>query len=164
VQVILALALIAGAFFFWRWLNPPPEKVIRARLEKLAGAISVKAGEGNIARVTAVNRAIGYFAPNVVVSLEGIPGAPDSIQGRTELQQMIMAGRSQLTGDVRFEGIFVQVEPSGTNAWAQFGAVAQVARDKQTYSQNVKAKFAKIEGDWLIVRVDGAPRMQLEPP
>lgn len=163
VQIVLLIALGAAAFFVWKWLNPPPEKVVQSRLEKLAEALSVKPDEGNIARVAAVNRAIGYFAPNIVINLEGIPGAPDSINGRTELQQAIMAARTQLTGEAQFNGIFVAVEPTRTNAIAQFTAVGRLNRQNESYSQNVKATFVKIENDWLIERVDASPRLQLEP-
>lgn len=165
LQIALLAGAVAGVFFIYKWLNPPPEKVILVRLEKLAASLSAKPNEGNIARISAINRAAGFFTSDIVVNLEGIPGAPDSISGKTELQQSLMAARARMSGDVAFDGIHIVVDAATkTNATAQFTAVGQLSGASERYAQNVKATFVKVEREWLISRVDAAPRLELEAP
>jgi hypothetical protein len=150
--VALAAAL-AGGWWIWTWLNPPPEKVIRKQMEKLSYALSSRA-QGNIALAAAVNRALAVFSNDVHINGEGVPRVGESITGKTELQQAIFAAKRQLEGDVTFEEVHVTVGPEKTNAVVTFSAVARLSGQNEPYSADLKAQFQKIDGDWLISRVD----------
>jgi hypothetical protein len=154
LQLILVLALAAAGYFLWAWMNPTPEKAIRKQMEKLAETLESKSGEGNIARVAAINKTLSFFAPNVHINGEGIPQVNDSIQGHSELQQALFAARSRLEGAVTFHEVHVIVAPEETNARVNFRAVAQLAGQTDPYSADLKAEFIKVKRDWLISRVD----------
>ena len=134
-------------------MHPPPEKVIRRQMEKLAVNLSSRA-EGNIARAAAVNRTLALFTSDIFINGEGMSRVGESISGKTELQQALFAASRQLQGDVTFEEIHVTVGPEETNAVVTFSAVAKLADQPQPYSQDIKAQFQNIDGNWLIARVD----------
>jgi hypothetical protein len=118
-------------------------------MEKLAEALEVKAGEGNFARVGAINRALSHFTPDVVINAEGVPHVTESINGKTELQQALFAARSQLQGVVSFQEIHVLVADGATNATVNFLAAARVSGQSEPFSQDFKAQFQKVDGKWL---------------
>jgi hypothetical protein len=154
LQLILICALAAAGYFLWTWMNPTPEKAIRKQMEKLAETLESKPGEGNIARVAAINKTLSFFAPNVVINGEGIPQVNESIQGHSELQQALFAARARLQGAITFHEVHVIVAPEATNARVNFHAVARLAGQTEPYSADLKAEFVKIDRDWLISRVD----------
>jgi len=161
VAIVALLVGAFGAYWIWGWLHPPPEKVIRRQLEKLTEALSAKA-QGNIARASAVNRALSVFTSDIFINGEGMSRVSESITGKIELQQAIFAAKQQLEGEVTFEELHITVGPEETNAVARFSAVARLAGQTGPYSQDIKAQFVKVEGDWLINRVD--PVNQISPP
>ena len=163
IAVVWLVAAFAGAFWIWRWMHPPPELVIRRQLEKLSESLSAKA-QGNIARASAVNRALSVFASDIYINAEGMSRVSDSISGKTELQQALFAAKQQLDGDVTFVELHVTVGPEGTNAIARFSAVARLSGQTDPYSQDIKAQFLKIDGDWLITRVDPVNPISAPPP
>jgi hypothetical protein len=153
LAILLLAAAVFGAYWLWGWMHPPPEKVIRRQMNKLADSLSTRA-EGNIARAAAVNRTLSLFTSDVFINGEGMSRVGESISGKTELQQALFAARKQLEGEVTFEEIHVTVGPEQTNAVVTFSAVARLVDQSQPYSQDIKAQFQKIDGNWLIARVD----------
>src|SRR5690349_16656168 len=109
-QVLALIAALAGAWLIWGWLNPPPDKVIRKQMEKLAVSLSSRS-QGNIALAASVNRALSVFANDVYINGDGVPRVGESITGKTELQQAIFAAKRQLEGDVTFEEVHITVGP-----------------------------------------------------
>jgi hypothetical protein len=160
LQIVLVVVLGAGAYGLWVKWHPTPEQAIRKTLNKLAENLVSKPGQGNIANVAAVNRTLSYFTPDVLINGEGMARVGESIQGRTELQQALFAARRQLEGAIDFADVHVQVA-SETNAVANFTAIGRLAGEKDPYSQDLKAQFVKVDGDWLIARVDA---ITLSPP
>src|SRR5689334_5220502 len=98
-QISALVAALAGAWWIWGWLHPPPEKVIRKQMEKLAYNLSARA-QGNIALAAAVNRALAVLSNDIYINGEGVPRVGESITGKTELQQALFAAKRQLEGDV----------------------------------------------------------------
>ncbi len=152
--ILVAALAVAAGYFLWVWANPTPEQAVRKQLEKLAETLAIKPNEGNIARVGAINRTLGFFTEDIVVNGEGIAQVNESIQGRTELQQALFAARQRMSGAVTFHEIRVAVEPGEIEATAEFTAVAELSGQGDPYHQNIKATLKKVEGDWLIQRVD----------
>ena len=96
LQLIVVAAIGAAGYFLWVWTHPTPEKAIRKQMEKLAETLVAKPGEGNFARVAAINKTLSFFTPNIYINGEGIPQVNEAIQGQTELQQALFAARSRL--------------------------------------------------------------------
>jgi hypothetical protein len=151
--IVALLAVAAGGFWLWNWFHPPPEKVIRRQMEKLAANLSAHP-EGNIARAAAVNRILSQFSNDILINGEGISRINESLSGKTELQQALFGAMRQLNGDVSFDEVHVIVGPEETNAVVNFTAVARLADQTEPYTADLKAHFLKIDGDWLIHRVD----------
>jgi hypothetical protein len=154
LQIIVLLAFAVGGYFVWTWTHPSPEKAIRKQMEKLAETLAGKPGEGNFARVGGINKTLSFFTPNIYINGEGIPQVNESIQGQTELQQALFAARSRLDGAITFHEIHVIVGSEATNARVNFHAVARLSGQNEPYSQDLKAEFVKLDGKWLISRVD----------
>jgi hypothetical protein len=154
LQIVLLVILGVAGYFLWTWTHPTPEKAIRKQMEKLAETLVSKPGEGNFARVAAINKTLSFFTPNVYINGEGIPQVNESIQGQTELQQALFAARSRLDGAITFSEAHVIVGPDATNARVNFHAIARLSGQNEPYSQDLKAEFVNSEGKWLISRVD----------
>src|SRR4051812_44395685 len=105
-------------------MHPTPKKAIQKQMAKLEETLATKPGEGNFARVAAINKTLSFFTPNVYINGEGIPQLNDSIQGQTELQQALFAARARLDGAITFHEVHVMVDPEATNARVNFHAVA----------------------------------------
>jgi hypothetical protein len=148
--IIPLLAIAAIAFGIYYWLFPPPEKVIRKRLTKLAEAISSRP-EGNISTMANINRIGSFFHPNVSITIEGFGQNIGSVSGRGELQQAALAARQRLTSiSVEFYNVEVLVAPSKTNATATATAIVKINDDANAQVQEVKMEFEKYDRDWMI--------------
>jgi hypothetical protein len=154
LQIVLLVILGVAGYFLWTWTHPTPEKAIRKQMEKLSETLVSKPGEGNFARVAAINKTLSFFTPNVYINGEGIPQVNESIQGQTELQQALFAARSRLDGAITFSEVHVIVGPEATNARVNFHAIARLSGQNEPYSQDLKADFVNSDGKWLIARVD----------
>jgi hypothetical protein len=149
-SIITLFAIAAIAFGVYYWLFPPPEKVIRKKLTKLAESISSRP-EGNIATMANVNRIGSFFHPNVTISVEGYGQDLGSVQGRGELQQAALAGRQRLGAiSVEFYNVEVMVAPGKTNATATATALVKLGNDANPQVQELRLEWEKYDRDWLI--------------
>lgn len=159
--IVSFLALAAIAFGIYYFLFPPPEKVIRSRIQKLAEAISSKPS-GNIAMVANVNRISSFFHPNVTITVEGFGVEFTSINGRGELQQVALTARQRLGGiSVEFYNIDVIVGPDEASATATATALIKIGGDNNPITQDVRLTFEKDGRDWLIR--SAVPQKSLKP-
>jgi hypothetical protein len=151
--ILLVVLLAAAAFGIWRFLFPPPEKVIRKNLAKLAAAVSENP-QGNIAKVANANRIASCFHAEVTVNLQGFGREVEAINGRSELQQMAMAAR-QNVGQISlaFPNIHVEVEADRENARAIVSVVVTLNQGTPI-AQDVKFGFTKVDRAWLIKSVE----------
>lgn len=154
LQIVLLVVVGVAGYFLWAWTHPTPERAIQKQMEKLAETLVSKPGEGNFARVAAINKTLSFFTPNIYINGEGIPQVNESIQGQTELQQALFAARARLDGAITFSEVHVIVGPEATNARVNFHAIARLSGQNEPYSQDLKAEFINSDGKWLIARVD----------
>lgn len=160
--IITLVAIAAIGFGIYYWLFPPPEKVIRKRLTKLAEAISAKP-QGNISTMANVNRIGSYFHPNVSITVEGFGQNLGSVQGRGELQQTALAARQRLSAiSVEFYNVEVLVAPSKTNATATATAIVKINDDANAQVQELKFEFETFDREWLIRSASPAPSKSLK--
>lgn len=146
---VLAVAAIAAAWWLW----PTETRRVRARLTALADAVSVPAGETDLARVARLAALARLLAPDV--TLEG-PNGATVIRGRETV--VGIATRLGSTGGattIELTDIAVALDASATSA----SATATVrARDTKPTAiegvtgETVRIDLARISGDWLVTR------------
>jgi hypothetical protein len=155
LRALLLAAIVALGVWLWHGLFPSEEKVIRQHLAELAQSASFSGKEGSLARLGSVAEVGGYFSPNVEVSFD-LPGQGHfDITGRDEI--MALAARaSDLPGGVKveFPDVTIKISADKQAATANLTARAQQGGDRDFSVQEMKFTLKKINGKWLIVRVE----------
>jgi hypothetical protein len=85
-----------------------------------------------------------------------IPGhSTQTINGRDDLLSAVAGARSAVHGfNVEFFDILVTVAPDQNSAVANLTAKGNVPAEKDFYVQELKFLLKKVEGQWLIFRVE----------
>lgn len=153
---VCLLAAVAGlSFWLWTVFFPNPETVIRKRLEKVAKMVSFNSNEGNIAKAANVLQLSGYFATNIQIVVDTPAQSQQTLTGRDELTQAALAARNMLKGlNVDFLDQTVTVAPDKSSATVSLTGRARVPGDRDLLVQEMKFHLQKIEGEWLIDRVE----------
>lgn len=155
IRVCLIAAVAGLAFWLWTIFFPNPEKVIRQRLDKVAKLVSFNSNEGNIARAANVMQLTGYFATNIQIVVDTPAQSQQTLSGRDELTQAALAARNMLKGlDVDFLDQTVTLAPDKLSATVSLTAKARVPGDRDLLVQEMKFFLEKMDGSWLIVRVE----------
>jgi len=154
-RLLLATAVLALAARAWVYYHPSPESLIRRQLDAAARAASFGPNEGYLARLASAERLAQFFATNVQVILD-IPGGPDhSLTGREEVQQAALAARSSARAlTVSFPDATILVHAGNESALANVTLQAHVAGEPDRIVQEMKIAFRKIDGSWLITKVE----------
>ena len=160
--IVTVFAIAAIGFGIYYWLFPPPEKVIRKKLTKLAEAISSKP-EGNISTMANVNRIGSFFHPNVTISVEGYGVELGAVNGRGELQQAALAARQRLGAiSVEFYNVEVLVGAGKTNATATATVLVKINNDPNAQVQEIKLEWEKYDRDWMIRSATPSKSLKLQ--
>jgi hypothetical protein len=153
---ILLLAALAGlGYWLWTAFFPGDEAVVRKRVSRIATLMTFDSGEGNIARLANVEELANLFAADVeiVVDLQGYP--EELLTGRAELRQRAMAARMAVSGmTVTFLDWSVTLSQDKREAVVNLTGEVRMSRDRERHVQELKFRLRKIEGTWLIVRVE----------
>jgi len=156
VRRILALiALLALGLWLWSVLFPSPEKVIRKQLATVAQVASFPGNEGPLTKARNAAKLADFFSTDAQVAFD-VPGHGQQVlTGRNEIQQTALAARSALASlAVEFLDVNVTVAADKQSAEVDLTARAKVGGETSAYVQEMKFVFKKIEGQWLIVRVE----------
>ena len=155
LRFLLLAVLLALGLWLWTLLFPAPEKVIRQRLTRLAGAVSFSHGEGQVTRLAGASNLAGYFSTNVDVDID-IPGhIHHSFIGREEITQAALAARSAYGSlTVKFPDIRVTVAPDRQSAVANLTVEASISGEPDPIVQEMKFTLQKADGEWLITRIE----------
>jgi hypothetical protein len=155
LRLVLLAALVALGIWLWSVWFPGPETVIRQRLAKLARTASFAPGEGNLAKLAAVENVASYFATNVEVDIN-VPGrVQHTLLGRAEIRQAALGARERLRGlQVKIPDVTVTVAPDKQSAVADLTIEVQIVGENDTVVQEMKFTFQKTEDGWLIRRVE----------
>jgi hypothetical protein len=148
--------VVLGLVGYWLYgkLFPGDEKVIRALIANAATTASFQPGEGNFARMKAVSDLMGYFTPDVSISLEGVPSEGREIDGIGQLRELAVAARTRLrSADVSFSDVYVEVDSGGETATARVIGHAQISGMDQPWYQELKVSLRKLDGKWKVARV-----------
>lgn len=159
MKIFIRLCLLAalGALGFWLWtvFFPSPETVIRKHINKVAELLTFDSKEGQFARLANVQELTGFFSPDVEIVVDTPAHGRETMSGREELSQKAMGARMVLGGlQVDFVDLNVTLNAGGTEATVLLTGRASVAGDRDQFVQELKFTLRKIDGDWLIVRIE----------
>jgi hypothetical protein len=155
LRVLSVAALVAVGVWLWTVLFPSPEKVIRQRLATVAKRASFTADESALARLADAESLAGYFSTNVEIDLD-VPGRFQlTITGRDEVTQHAAAADSMVSSlSVKFLDVTLTIGPDKQSAVADFTVEARAGGDPDLIVQEMKFTLRKIDGQWLITRVE----------
>lgn len=155
IQIVLALAIIGLAIWGWTTIHPSPEKIVRARLNDLAKALSFKSGSGALAQAYNAQKASEFFTPDVEVEVNLTGFEPIALHGRDEVMQIAMAARSRLTSlQVEFLDMNVTIGPDGQSAKVNLTGKGTVTGERDISAQEFNFNLKKVDGKWLIYHVE----------
>ena len=154
-RIILFAALAALGIWLWMVLFPSPEKVIRKRLTELARTASSSPGESDLARLAAAHSVAGFFSTNVELAVQLPELSQHSSLDHEEITQAALMARSRAGGlKVKFPDINVTVAPDKQSAVADLTVQANISGETDSIVQEMKFTLQKIDGQWLITRVE----------
>ena len=155
IRIVLVIALAGLGVWLWTVLFPSPEKVIRRRLLELACAVSSPGNESDLARLAAARRVAGYFSTNVELNIESPRFGRHNFTDREEITQAVYYARSHPGGvRVTFPDVNVTVAPDRQSADVELTVEARLGGDPDTTVQAMKFTLRRVDGQWLITRVE----------
>lgn len=155
IRIAAGAILIALCVWGWLVLFPSPERVIRTRLKDLAKTASFSGKEGPLAKAYNAEKLSGYFAPDVTVVVD-VPGhGAQTFEGRDTVLQAALAARQNLSG-LKVEFLDINVTLGGDKQFATVNLTGKgtVPGESDYFVQEMKFGFKKIDGKWLITRVE----------
>jgi hypothetical protein len=155
LRLVLLAALIAASVWFWTFLFPSPEKIIRKRLVQVAAEASFNSGENPFVIAARSENLASRFSTNVEVNLNPPGFERQEFSGRAEITQAAAGARVRLGSlKVEFPDVSVTVAPDKQSAVADVAVKFEASGEKGSNLQEVKFTFQKMDGDWLITRVE----------
>jgi hypothetical protein len=151
---ILILLGVAG-FLGWRHFFPDPQTVIRQRLRDLAQAASFTPKESSLAKLSNTQRLMSFCTTDVEISIDSPNRGRQTMAGREELLQAALAVRNFLSSlTVEFVDINVTLGSDRKSAIAELTAKGKLPADNDMFVQELKFTLKKLDGDWLIRKID----------
>jgi len=149
------LALLALAVWLWSVLFPSPEKIIRKQLAAIAQVASFAGNEGPLTKARNAAKLADFFSGDALVTFDAPGHGQQVLTGRNEIQQTALGARSGLASlAVEFFDVNVTLAADKQSATVDLTARARVGGEASAYVQEMKFVFKKIEGRWLITRVE----------
>jgi hypothetical protein len=162
IQVCLALAVVGLAVWLWTVLSPTPEKVVRSRLNALAKAISFKSGTSTITKAYRAQKAAEFFTTDVDVEVNLTGLEPISLHGRDEVIQIAMTAQAHVTSlKVEFPDMNVTFGADGQTAKVNLTGKATIPGERDVSAQEFNFYLKKVDGKWLIYRVETVKTLSL---
>jgi hypothetical protein len=131
------------------------------RISSLATTATVSASDGNITRAAKVSSLTGYFSTDVEVQVEGPELGRRTITGRDEIREIAAGGMANVSSiKVQFDDATAHVAPDKQSA--EVNCTARVtAKDSKDFGiQELQFQLKKIDGDWLITKVETVKTLQ----
>lgn len=154
-RLVMLAAAAAACVWFWTVLFPGPEKMIRKQLASVAAEASFNGGENPLIAANRAENFASRFGTNVEININLQEHGQHDFVGRADIMQAVAGVRSRLNSlKVEFLDVSVAVGPDKQSATANLTVKAETADDKNFLVQEMKITLQKIEGDWLITRVE----------
>lgn len=154
-RLILLAALIAVGVWLWTVIFPSPEKIIRKRLAQVAAGVSFRAGENPLIAAARAENLANRFSTNVEVNVNVEGRGGHEFVGRSQIEQAAVAAHREWRSlKVTFPDVSVTMAPDKQSAVADAAVEVRTPGEKDLNVQEVRFTFRKIDGDWLITRVE----------
>lgn len=159
----LFLIVLGAVLGVWLWtiLAPNPDRVIRKRLAQVAQAASFAPGSSYLSNLAGAQRLADFFATNVEVRID-VPGhETQRLSSREELFQTDLGARAAVKSlSVSIPDVTLIIQPDKKSAIADLTLEAKIAGDSDMMIQELKLTLKKIDGTWLITRVETVQTLQ----
>jgi hypothetical protein len=155
-RFLLALALIGlGAWLWWTFF-PGAERAIRAQVAALAKTVSFKPSDGNVPKGIKAMKLLDFFTADVVIKLKPKGFEPLELDGREAIRESepLLYYKGPRGLEVKFLDVKLTLGPDRQTAIAYLTCQATVAGEGDFYVQELELMFKKVDGAWLIYRVE----------
>jgi hypothetical protein len=155
IRLLLVALCAALGFLVWRVISSTPEQVIRKRMIELARLASFPPNEAPMAKLANSRKLASFFTSDVEITID-LPGrSQQTVSGRDEVLQAAIGARSLPGGiQVDFPDVKVTLGADKQSATVNLTAKGNVGGDRDNLLQELKLTLKKIEGNWLINRVE----------
>jgi hypothetical protein len=155
LRLFLLVVVVALGAWAWIALHPSPERLIRRQLEGVARAASFGSNQGYLSKLSGAQGLADFFSTNVEINID-VPGhEARRLAGREDIQQAALASRAAVQSlIVTFPDITVIVNADKESAVADLILRAQVGGEQDAVVQEMKVTLRKINGQWLIIKVE----------
>jgi hypothetical protein len=155
VRLLMLAGLIALGYWAWTAAFPNPRKVVWHRLEKLAQLASFPPNEGQLAKLANVQKIAGYFSDQVTVNVDVSGVEKVEYNNREDLIQALQGARMATSSvKAKFLGPKIEMTPGNLEAIVGVALTADVSGEQNALVVDLKIEMKKIDGDWLITRVE----------
>ena len=155
LRLLLVAALVALGFWLWTILFPSPEKLIRKRIAEVARLASIAPGEGLLTQGLRIKSLITCFDPQAELTFD-VPGRSQyTITGRDEMTEFAGAARGTYRSPkVELLDPNLALSPDKQSAVVDLTARVKLPDERDFIVQEMKFSLKKINGEWLIIRVE----------
>jgi len=160
-RLILVVILAALGFWLYTVFFPNLEKVVLKRVASLAKTVTVTPNDGNITRAAKVSSIISYFSTDAEIHVEGPEIGNKSITGRDEIREIAAGGMANVSSlSVQFDDATAHIGADKQSAEVDCTARVSVKDSKDFGIQELHIQLKKIDGDWLITKVETVKTLQ----
>ena len=155
IRLILLAAALALGCWLWSGFFPGPEKAIRKKMSALAETATLDGQANAFARVAKALSFQSYFSSNAVIVVDVPELGAHTLNSRFEIVEQSNLAFAALPGmKVSFHDTTVRIGSDQQTAEVNCTVQVMVGREKDFGVQELRFRFEKINGDWLITRVE----------
>jgi hypothetical protein len=153
-QVIGVLVLLVAVFYVSRILFPDDAVVIRNLLHEMAEEASFAGEETPLAKVSKAGKLAGYFTVDARIEVKPFGFQQMLITGRTEIREAVIGARTIASSlEITLDRVDIVVAEDRSSASVAMGATVRSSRQAEPWNQVFDVEMKRVEGDWLINRV-----------
>ena len=153
--MVFAGFLVVLGGWGWQYVFPKPEVVIRKRMLELARTVSFQAGDGNLSKLSSAQKITTFFTMDADIVVDGPGRSQYRINGHSDLLEAAIASRRAADSLlVEFLDISVELGASANDAAVSMTIKGRVSGDRDYFVQEVRVFIDKLEGKWLIKRIE----------
>jgi ketosteroid isomerase-like protein len=157
---LLVLLLVSGlAILALRGYLESDRRQIERQFERLAEAASVQGTESPIEQIAQAAQVVRFFTKDVVLRLG--QDSSSVIAGRDALVALAAQARRRGPLQVMFDDVQVSVGgPDSASVYATVTATGANLQSEVVEAREISVTLQKVDGDWLIARVEGVRTLE----
>ena len=154
-RLIFLTAVALLGFWLWTILFPSPEKVVLKKMSNLAATATVSTQDSNLIRVAKAANLVDFFTMDAEIILN-VPELPNrTLSGRDEIRETALAVLTNVkTLNVQFLDVTAQIGADKQAADVSCTVKVNAGDSKDYGVQELHFQFKKVDGTWLISRVE----------